>query len=243
MDTSASVSGGFKGFSASASAAYGEVNNFVTSSQDDRHTEWGKMTTYNPLDYQIEREVTTRVQINGKTALYVEKRYVDSTDRNEKWEKWEREEASERYLKRRFYGEDDKIRGSTYKTETCVKEKCEKKCQRCIEICQMCAPVSGSTNPLLNGNFLSVPLPGSTSHLINDAFGEGFSVLSCNRKCLLAYAGNGLRGKSKFKLPKDWFKEHTCQIFYSRIGDSYLTLKKMDDVEKIINMGQSIIGK
>ena len=63
MDTSASVSGGFKGFSASASAAYGEVNNFVTSSQDDRHTEWGKMTTYNPLDYQIEREVTTRVQI------------------------------------------------------------------------------------------------------------------------------------------------------------------------------------
>ena len=201
----------------------GRVENFLKINKRVYSSIWDLR-----VDYQIEREVTTRVQINGKTALYVEKRYVDSTDRNEKWEKWEREEASERYLKRRFYGEDDKIRGSTYKTETCVKEKCEKKCQRCIQICQMCAPVSGSTN-LLGG--FAVPLPGSTSHLINDAFGEGFSVLSCNRKCLLAYAGNGLRGK---------YKEYTCQSFYSRIGDSYLTLKKMDDVEKIINISQSI---
>ena len=85
MDTSASVSGGFKGFSASASAAYGEVNNLVTSSQDDRHTEKGTMTTYNPLDYQIQREVKTSIQIDGKTALYVEKRYVDSTSRGQKW--------------------------------------------------------------------------------------------------------------------------------------------------------------
>ena len=171
--------------------------------------------------------------------MYVEKRYVDSTDRDEKWTKEQREEASERYLKRRFYGEDDKIRGPTYKIETCVKEKCEKKCQRCIQICQICAPVS--TNNWLTGSIggaFSVPLPGSTSHLLNDAFGGGFSVLSCNRKCLLAYAGNGLRGKPKFKSPTNSFKEKACQGFYSRIGDSSLTYEKMAEFEIIIKFGK-----
>ena len=164
FDTSASVSGGFKGFSASASAAYGEVNSMITSSQEDHHIERGHMTTYNSLDYQIQREVSTRIEIDGKTALYVEKRYVDSTDREDKWTQDQKEARSERYLKRRFYGEDDKISGSTYKIETCVKETCKAGCQKCKrEICQKCAVV------------------------------PSFSVLSCDRKCQFAYGGNGFR--------------------------------------------------
>ena len=197
MDTSASVSGGFKGFSAAASAAYGEVNNLVTSSQDDSHIEWGKMTTYNPLDYQIEREVTTRVQIDGKTALYVEKRYVDSTDRDEKWEKEQREEASERYLKRRFYGEDDKISGSTYKIETCVKETCKNKCQKCKEMCQVCGAAA----------------PGFSAHL-------------CDRKCSFFYAGNGLRRAPIVVLLETRqhpIIKATCDIFYENISHPKLT--------------------
>ena len=165
MDTSATVSGGFKGFSASASAAYGEVNNLVTSSQDDRHTEKGTMTTYNPLDYQIQREVKTSIQIDGKTALYVEKRYVDSTSRGDKWTRQQLQAANENYLKNRFHGEHDKISGSTYEMETCVKETCKKKCQECKQMCQLCVIV------------------------------PGFPVNSCAHKCSLAYAGNGFRGK------------------------------------------------
>ena len=199
MDTSASVSGGFKGFSASASAAYGEVNNFVTSSQDDRHTEWGKMTTYNPLDYQIEREVTTRVQIDGKTALYVEKRYVDSTDRDEKWTPKQRDEASERYLKRRFYGEDDKISGSTYKIETCVKETCNEKCRKCKEFCQIC-----------KDDMLGIPTPGL------------FSGRTCDRKCSTSYARNGSR---KFGL----VAFVVCPKYYSILKKRGLTSKELED--------------
>ena len=169
MDTSATVSGGFKGFSASASAAYGEVNNLVTSSQDDRHTEKGTMTTYNPLDYQIQREVKTSIQIDGKTALYVEKRYVDSTSRGEKWTRPQLQAASENYLRNRFHGEDDKISGSTYKMETCVKETCKGKCKQCKTLCNICSA--------------------------NSKFGYSFPASLCAHKCSLAYAGNGLRRK------------------------------------------------
>ena len=81
----------------------------------------------------------------------------------------------------------------------------------------MCAPFDGLKNPF-------------------NPFGAGFSLISCNRKCLLAYAGNGLRGKPKFKI-EDVMSQNACGIFYSRIGDSYLTNKKMDDFVTLINAG------
>ena len=196
MDTSATVSGGFKGFSASASAAYGEVNNLVTSSQKDRHTEKGTKTTYNPLDYQIQREVKTSIQIDGKTALYVEKRYVDSTSRGDKWTRPQLQAASENYLKNRFHGEDDKISGSTYKMETCVQETCKDKCKQCKTLCNICA--AGAT--------ASYPFPGSL----------------CAHKCSLAYAGNGLRGKTS-KVDK---KDHAALALHIFCGELLLSIGK-----------------
>ena len=166
FDTSASLSGGFKGFSASASAAYGEVNRLVTSSQEDHYIKREQKTTYNPLDYQIQREVSTRIQIDGKIAKYLEKRYVDSTSRGQKWNRTQLQTASENYLKNRFYGENDKIRGSTYKIETCVKETCNKKCRDCKKFCQIC------------GRF--------------NVISALFSKRTCDRKCS-AYARNGSR--------------------------------------------------
>ena len=204
FDTSASVSGGFKGFSASASAAYGEVNSMITSSQEDHHIERGHMTTYNSLDYQIQREVSTRIEIDGKTALYVEKRYVDSTDREDKWTQDQKEARSERYLKRRFYGEDDKISGSTYKIETCVKETCKNKCQKCKKLCQLCSAA-----------------PGFSAHL-------------CDRKCSLAYAGNGLRQKSAGQIGAKAFLETMCYLFYPAIGTPKLTSNTMSTILEAI---------
>ena len=202
MDTSATVSGGFKGFSASASAAYGEVNNLVTSSQNDRHTEKGTMTTYNPLDYQIQREVSTRIQIDGKTALYLEKRYVDSTSRGQKWTRAQLQTASENYLKNRFYGENDKIRGSTYEIETCAKETCNKKCRNCKKFCQICEDAK------------------TTYGLTYKPF---FSARICDRKCS-AYARNGSR--MKFKIH---FQFLACPKYYQILKTKGLTSTELDN--------------
>ena len=146
------------------------------------------MTTYNPLDYQIQREVKTSIQIDGKTALYVEKRYVDSTSRGDKWTRQQLQAANENYLKNRFHGEHDKISGSTYEMETCVKETCKKKCQECKQMCQLCG------------------------------FVPGFSVDSCAHRCSLAYAGNrGFRAK-KIDPKLIEMQKYLCEKFNRRIG-------------------------
>ena len=201
FDTSASLSGGFKGFSASASAAYGEVNRLVTSSQEDRYTEKEQKTTYNPLDYQIQREVSTRIQIDGKIAEYVEKRYVDSTSRGQKWTRPQLQTASENYLKNRFYGENDKIRGSTYKIETCAKETCNKKCRNCKNFCQIC------DDSMKTFGFVNTPL---------------FSARTCDRKCS-AYAGIGSRMSFKINAFT------ACPKYYQALKTKGLTSTELDN--------------
>lgn len=216
FDTSASLSGGFKGFSASASAAYGEVNRLVTSSQEDHYIKKEQKTTYNPLDYQIQREVSTRIQIDGKIAKYLEKRYVDSTSRGQKWNRTQLQTASENYLKNRFYGENDKIRGSTYKIETCVKETCNKKCRDCKKFCQICDD-SKNTNGLIE--------------LGNSAL---FSKRTCDRKCS-AYARNGSR------MAFNPVSALVCPMYYLVLKEKGLTSNQLDDalykLEGGINFG------
>ena len=72
---------------------------------------------YNPNYLQVSREVTTFVTIDGKTGKVFEKRYVDSTPTP--WSREKLQEESESYLRNKFHGEESKIRGSTYTTQTC----------------------------------------------------------------------------------------------------------------------------
>ena len=176
----------------------------VTSSQEDRYTEKEQKTTYNPLDYQIQREVSTRIQIDGKIAKYLEKRYVDSTSRGQKWNRTQLQTASENYLKNRFYGENDKIRGSTYKIETCVKETCNKKCRDCKKFCQI-SDDSKNTNGLIE--------------LGNSAL---FSKRTCDRKCS-AYAGIGSRMSFKINAFT------ACPKYYQALKTKGLTSTELDN--------------
>ena len=121
LDVSASIAGSGSGwgveFSASASAAYGEVNSLITSQSEFSHREAGQTITYNPDYLQISREVSTFVTIDGRTGKVFEKRYVDSTPTP--WSREKLQEESVRYLRNKFHGEDSKIRGSTYTLQTC----------------------------------------------------------------------------------------------------------------------------
>jgi len=119
LDISGSASGGQAiAFSASASAAYSEVNSLITSQNDFRHHETGKEIGYNPRYLQISREVTTSITIDGKTAKVYEKRYVNSTPAP--WTIQKLTEESVKYLRNKFYEEGSNIRGTTYTAETCI---------------------------------------------------------------------------------------------------------------------------
>lgn len=120
LSTSASVSGGFKGFSASASASYSEANSLIQARSDSFYREVGTKKTYNTNYLQISREVTTTVTIDGKSSKVFDKKYVDTTPT--RWTTGRLTEESKRYLRNKFYGEDSKIRGTTYRAETCVEK-------------------------------------------------------------------------------------------------------------------------
>jgi len=119
IDTSASVSGSYGGFSAAASASFSEVNSLVTSRSDYNHREAGKERKFNPLDLQIVREVTTTVIIDGKSSKVFEKRFVNSAPIEARWSGEKLHEESVKFLRNKFYGEGNKIRGTTYTSETC----------------------------------------------------------------------------------------------------------------------------
>jgi len=120
LDTSASVSGSYKLFSASASATYSEVTSLITNQKDFSHREEGSTRTYNPNYLQISREVTTTITIDGRTGKVFEKTYVDTTPT--RWTRGRLTEESVKYLRNKFYGEDSNIRGTTYTEETCKRK-------------------------------------------------------------------------------------------------------------------------
>lgn len=129
LDTSASLSGSYGGFSASASATYSEVNSLTTSSSNYNSREEGKTKTYNPKQLQISRDVTTTVIIGARSSKIYEKRFVNSTPLESGWSSEKLHQKSVTFLKNKFYGEDSKIRGSTYTSETCQPLLCGQKCR------------------------------------------------------------------------------------------------------------------
>lgn len=135
LDVSASVSGSYGGFSASASAAYSEVNSLTTSSSNYNYREEGKTKTYNPKQLQISREVTTTVIIGGRSSKVYEKRFVNSTPLASGWSNEKLHQASVRFLKNKFYDDNSNIRGTTYTSESCQPLKCGLRCEN-IKVAQ-----------------------------------------------------------------------------------------------------------
>jgi len=142
LSASASVSGSYGGFSGAASAAYSEVNSLTTSSSNYNYREEGKTRTYNPKQLQISREVTTTVIIGARSSKVYVKRFVNSTPLGSGWSSEKLHQESVKFLKNKFYGEDSKIRGTTYTSETCQPLFCGRKCKENKKIA--CLKLQGS---------------------------------------------------------------------------------------------------
>ena len=96
MATSASVSGSYGAFSASASASYSSLKDSVISSEEYGMKEKKEETKYNPDFLQIFRKVETRLTVNEYTGSITEERIVDSKPKAEKYSSAElRKEAAD----------------------------------------------------------------------------------------------------------------------------------------------------
>ena len=76
LAVSASVSGGYGAFSASASASYESLKNEVTSSTNYGETEQEEKTEFKADQLQIIRDIQTTVTINGKSASVSERDFI-----------------------------------------------------------------------------------------------------------------------------------------------------------------------
>ena len=76
LAVSASVSGGYGAFSASASASYESLKNEVTSSTNYGETEQEDKTVFEADQLQIIRDIQTTVTINGKSASVSERDFI-----------------------------------------------------------------------------------------------------------------------------------------------------------------------
>merc|ERR1712123_560023 len=83
MSTSASVSGGYGGFTASASGSYSKLTEECTSAKSYAKNEEELETTFNIGFFQIWRIVKSTLTINRKEGTSTEKRFVDSIPKSE----------------------------------------------------------------------------------------------------------------------------------------------------------------
>lgn len=75
--------------------------------------------------------------------------FVQSASTNDRWTTQKLHDESVRYLKNEFFGEDSKIKGSTYTTETCQPLKCGKKCKSANQTLQEAINLANSLKDLV----------------------------------------------------------------------------------------------
>ena len=125
MSTSASVSGGYGGFTASASGSYSKLTEECTNSESHALNEEEKQTWFNIDFFQIIRKVTTRLTINGKSGTTKEKRFVDSIPKSEDLTREQREQRARDYM---TFNYGDKAVGNKF-TESVCQKKIAKACK------------------------------------------------------------------------------------------------------------------
>merc|ERR1712106_254221 len=122
MSTSASVSGGYGGFTASASGSYSKLTEECTSTKSYAENEEELETTFNIGFFQIWRIVKSTLTINRKEGTSTEKRFVDSIPKSEDVTQEQLEQRAKDYM---TFNYGDKAVGSTF-TESACQEKVAK---------------------------------------------------------------------------------------------------------------------
>ena len=102
MSTSASVSGSYGAFSASASAAYSSLTDSVESNEDNAKDVRIDETTFNKDFLQIFQEVVTTVSIDGKTATKTKTEFVNSVPVTEPWSSKKLRDEANSYMEYEF---------------------------------------------------------------------------------------------------------------------------------------------
>jgi hypothetical protein len=122
LDVSASASGSYGGFSASASAAYNDVASSKDSSSSHQELEKTRWTKFKPGFLQVVRVITREVSIAGIASKTITTDYVDSVRIENDLSTNELRKREDDYLKRNFgHSKKGKIQGSTYTEESCMK--------------------------------------------------------------------------------------------------------------------------
>ena len=123
MSTSASVSGSYGAFSASASAAYSSLTDSVQSNEDNAKDVKIDETTFNKDFLQIFQEVVTTVSIDGKTATKTKTEFVNSVPVTEPWSSKKLRDEANSYMEYEF---PEGAKRNVF-TETVCRKRLEKK--------------------------------------------------------------------------------------------------------------------
>ena len=123
MSTSASVSGSYGAFSASASAAYSSLTDSVQSNEDNAKDVKIDETTFNKDFLQIFQEVVTKVSIDGKTATKTKTEFVNSVPVTEPWSSKKLRDEANSYMEYEF---PEGAKRNVF-TETVCRKRLEKK--------------------------------------------------------------------------------------------------------------------
>ena len=113
IEVGLNIGGAFELISAALGIKFKKTLDTVAANAEYSDTKHGVYQKFMPDIYQIHREITTTVTINGKQATLVEEKFVDAIPKNESvdykmWEK-EAEERAINYLKDNFGASDSEI--------------------------------------------------------------------------------------------------------------------------------------
>jgi len=124
LDTSAEVEGSYKLFSARAKVTYNQITEKVSRLKTFEKTIREDLTEYQKGTYQIVRDITSQVEINGNLATMVETKFVDSIPISQHNSPAQLYQKAKDEINRRYGGSKrGSINGATYTESTCIKKK------------------------------------------------------------------------------------------------------------------------
>jgi hypothetical protein len=125
LDVSAAMSGGYGGFSDSASASFREVSDVASKTDRSFSSKIEKREKFNKNFLQIKRRITTTINVNGAVASKESITYVDSVSIKNPESHSQLYKRGALYIRNNFGHEKGKIIGSAkniYKETACVKK-------------------------------------------------------------------------------------------------------------------------
>eukprot|EP00091_Calanus_sinicus_P016490 TRINITY_DN35884_c0_g1_i1.p1 TRINITY_DN35884_c0_g1~~TRINITY_DN35884_c0_g1_i1.p1 ORF type:complete len:111 (-),score=24.81 TRINITY_DN35884_c0_g1_i1:346-678(-) len=102
MDVSAALSLGYGLLSVEGSAAYESLKESITSSKESVEIINEEKAEYQEKVFQIKREVTTTLNINGNIASVIEERFVNTRPLDDGMSSDELRQEAEKYMKHEF---------------------------------------------------------------------------------------------------------------------------------------------